>query len=311
VYNNFGRERFGTINIAMQFKTRDIRSEKRRDVACTESRDYYDCLATTMDLFSWYSDGDIEDLVISMLTDNAQSVIEICCGSGRLLSRLAEVRRWSQIVGVDISDSMVHLAKMRNFKNGVSIFQSDWVSSIQEGKHFDVVIVKNALHLQNDLYRRLSEIKAIIPSFGSLIIIETISPNNVTREFIKRLFASFVPSSPKWHYFTKRSLLQNLRKAGWVINTKTDLYLHRQMLDVQKWLDAKCHTAKSRRAAETLLANAPADVRMSLAFSPSELGEVPRKMLRLQMVCRVIQNLKPQAQEDPACTCNSQQTILL
>ncbi len=251
--------------------------------------EYYDRLARPMGAFSWYDDDDMLARIANLLPNYNLKVLELCCGGGQLLDAISRGgSRELSYVGVDISEKMVELATNRLEGNvRTRILRGDWVSPLGRGEHFDVIIVKNALHLIPQLARRLSELGSFLVPGGIVLIAETISPNAEVRGFVKGLFGILDPNSPKLHYFTSRSLLSLLHQCGLKESRNERCCTVDQFIDVRRWLKQKARSRSCLIGAQEHLAHAPLSVRQAMCFDNEELFGLPRIMLRRQVIVRL------------------------
>lgn len=110
-------------------------------------------------------------VIEALLVSGCKSVLDLGCGSGHLLVRLAQEKQFERITGVDQSGAA--LAEARELlacpqyqiaKTRVSLIQSSLTASIQEMTGFDaVVMVETIEHIEP---RRLSAVEQWV--FGTL-----------------------------------------------------------------------------------------------------------------------------------------------
>jgi hypothetical protein len=146
-----------------------------------------------------------------------------------------------------------------------------------------VVIVKNALHLFDDVSTKLKELKRVCHPWTTLIVVETVSPNAESNGFIKNLFSIVDSEHLKQVFFTSRSLAAALQEAGWMMRQSRPKYV-RQHIDVERWLRQKCTDelafVKARRLL-TEMGNLRVRRFLDLDTHP---GNMPSRMLRLQYI---------------------------
>lgn len=247
---------------------------------------HYSKLANWIDSRSWYHDDHIVRTVTSCILGNPKSVLELCCGSGLLLEALGSQLPDAEIIGLDISPRMTELASERvAHQDNVSVIAGDWIYQLPHGlkqKQFDLIVVKNALHLLDDLPRKLCELKKISHSKTNLIIVETVSPTIEANKFIQRLFKHVDTDNIKQTYFTRLSLPQMLRESGWEIALPKPRFV-RQYINVEDWLIHKCDDLFELAAAKRILKTQNENIRRSLEFD-SDNSDIPTHMLRLQYI---------------------------
>jgi len=123
-----------------------------RTISVDEARRFYDKFGTKQDRQSFYEDAALESLIELGKFSEAGSVFELGCGTGRLAARLLSdhLPASAQYVGVDLSSTMVHLAKDRlaPFDRRQEVHLSDGEFEISRyGGPFDRVVSTYVLDL--------------------------------------------------------------------------------------------------------------------------------------------------------------------
>lgn len=252
----------------------------------------YDYLSKKMDDFDWYKDKILLSMIEKKIPKSSKTILDLCCGTGNLINFINSTRDNARILGVDVSAKMIEHAKNKfnDSTKNIMLINSNWVSSLQSSykESFDVIIIKNALHLIDDKEQRIKELNSILKKNGRLIIVETISPNVDSNYFVKNLFSKLNMNNIKKTYFTKHTLLNLFNDTSWKIIKKQTDYVE-QYIDVPEWLNTKC-ALNNRQDVELYLKNASLNVRRSMKFVPRDIGVIPKKMLRLQMVLTLNRN---------------------
>jgi ubiquinone/menaquinone biosynthesis C-methylase UbiE len=249
---------------------------------------HYSEIADWLGSRSWYEDNSVVDVVRFLILGRPARVLELCCGSGFMLDALSKSFPSTEFVGVDMSPCMANRAKerLRDAKN-VRVLNQDWIYDLPSGwsDAFDVIVVKNALHLLDDVGQKLQDLRRVSHEWTSLIIVETVSPNADANEFIRRLFEIVDSSRLKQNFFTEKGLATTLESAGWSMAQSRPWRL-KQYIDTEDWLKQKCRDEILLKRARQLLAGVRnLRVRQSLDFDTPP-GEEPRRMLRLQYIAR-------------------------
>ncbi len=87
--------------------------------------------------------------LLSSIDFNAKSILEIGCGpGGNLIEVLKENPK--RLVGVDISDEMVYLAKKNVANNNIEIFKTDGIELPFADNEFDIVFTATVLQHNTD-----------------------------------------------------------------------------------------------------------------------------------------------------------------
>lgn len=242
-----------------------------------------------MDRVEWYQDDRIFSVIESMVRGRPRSILELCCGTGKLLDQLSTTFPTARIVGVDISPGMVAAARERTQARGnVTVLQGDWMYDLasDEADPFDIIVIKNALHLLDRPEERLREMGQLAHPLTTLIVVETVSPTASANAFVQRLFRHLDDSDLKRSFFTDRKLTHLLRKSGWLRDISKPVMVE-QAIDVADWLSRKAQSAERRASAIQELVSASKDesIRTSMEFDVPP-GMAPAHMLRLQYISR-------------------------
>jgi SAM-dependent methyltransferase len=205
-----------------------------------------------------------------------------------MLESLSKVFPDTEFVGIDISPIMVERARERlRGSSNVLVLNQDWIYGLPSdwNNTFDVIIVKNALHLLENIGDKLRDLRRFSRDWTSLIIVETVSPNADSNELIKRLFQIVDVGRLKQSFFTERTLSATLEESGWLMAQGRPWYL-KQHIDTEDWLRQRCRDALVRESAKRLLAGVRnMRVRQAMEFD-SVPGVEPSQMLRLQYIAR-------------------------
>jgi ubiquinone/menaquinone biosynthesis C-methylase UbiE len=249
---------------------------------------HYSRITDWLDSRTWYIDDEVSNVVRFLISSRPNRVLELCCGSGILLERLSDAFPEAEFIGIDISTNMVERARERlSRKKNVLVLQRDWIYGLPSAlnKTFNVIIVKNALHLLNDLPSKLRDLRLLSGEWTNLIVVETVSPNSDANRFIKRLFEIVDREHLKQSLFTESTLTAVLEEAGWIMAQERPWHV-RQHIDTDDWLSQRCSNQAAVAAAKNLLASVNnVRVRRAMDFF-SAPGTVPAQMLRLQYIAR-------------------------
>lgn len=126
-------------------------------------------------------------------------ILDICTGTATNAITIAKNHKNVNIIGIDISQEMLHIAENKVKNNGlynIELFQMDASDTIYEDNTFDVILISLVLHeLPNKLASKiLLEAKRILKPEGKLLVMEWEEPQS----FIKKILFYFVrKSEPK------------------------------------------------------------------------------------------------------------------
>ncbi len=100
-------------------------------------------------------------------------ILDVACGTGEFEKFLLKKNPKQKIVGVDISEKMLDLARKKHDAFSNVKFQQASVHSLPFDSHsFDVVVCANSFHFFDKPEVALREMKRVLKSDGKLIIID-------------------------------------------------------------------------------------------------------------------------------------------
>jgi hypothetical protein len=195
-----------------------------------------------------------------------------------------QFRHIDKLVAVDISPKMVALAhnRLKNCGN-VKILENDWTKNMHQIIRPDCVLIKNVLHLLPDVGEMIFDMYDLVDYHHTIIICETISPNQKCNKFVRGLFGIVDGENYKKNFFTSNSLEKKLRSGRLVPCSRPVLIP--QFIDVQEWLHSKCASRESYVAGIKYISTESQNIeiknKMKIKFDDNG---IPEKMLRLQYV---------------------------
>lgn len=134
--------------------------ELRRMRACEDNHAWYRCL-----------DGLVFDALdeFGPACDRAASLLDLGCGTGRLLQKIEEKRGLWKCSGLDLSSESVSLTENRKLRASVRLGSGDNLSF--ENDAFDVLTVLDVLYIQTlDEQKCFKEIKRVLKPGGTAVI---------------------------------------------------------------------------------------------------------------------------------------------
>ncbi len=121
--------------------------------------------------------------------DKIKNTLDIGCGTGQILFKLAE--RGVDVVGVDISPTAIEKAKERFFKDKIQSsyeFYNEYIKKISVNKKFDLVILKLIIAITDDKDELMETVKLYMKENGHcLIVTPIIFPDKEYSERIQRI----------------------------------------------------------------------------------------------------------------------------
>ncbi|PHS61685.1 MAG: bifunctional demethylmenaquinone methyltransferase/2-methoxy-6-polyprenyl-1,4-benzoquinol methylase UbiE [Flavobacterium sp.] len=119
-------------------------------------------------------------VVASIKSHQADSILDIATGTGDLAIKYAEKTNASKIIGLDISEGMLSVARKKvagtNLENKVEFIKGDSEALPFEDNSFDAISVSFGIRNFENLEKGLSEILRVLKPKGLFIILETSVP---------------------------------------------------------------------------------------------------------------------------------------
>lgn len=114
--------------------------------------------------------------------DAPLEIIDLGCGTGTIALMLADLFPNARIVGVDLAESMLSLAKAklesRSLGHRVVLMQRDVKETGLPSGHFDLVISNSVLHHLPDPERLLVEMRRLVTEGGALLLCDLFRPGD-------------------------------------------------------------------------------------------------------------------------------------
>jgi ubiquinone/menaquinone biosynthesis C-methylase UbiE len=116
-----------------------------------------------------YIDTSVRETLRRFEVEPGQSVLDVGCGTGALLERLAATAPGARLSGVDLSPEMLEEAR-KKLGAAIPLKQSN-VNNLPFASHeFDVVVSTNALHYFRNPAAALEEMARVLRPNGRLVI---------------------------------------------------------------------------------------------------------------------------------------------
>lgn len=137
-------------------------------------RQQYDHLAQIYDRrWSYYLSQTLRFLKAWAAIPADARVLDVACGTGEFERLLLEEQPQQAIVGVDISESMLAVARQKLVTYPNVHFKSGSAAALPfPDASFDWVITANAFHYFDDPVRALAEMRRVLKPQGSLVILD-------------------------------------------------------------------------------------------------------------------------------------------
>mgnify|MGYP006301440139 CR=1 FL=1 len=102
---------------------------------------------------------------------SGEQVLDLACGTGELLSRIAEETPGAELVGIDVALEMVARARQK-LEAGAQVRQGDAHDLPFSENRFDVVVCANTFHYFAQPAVVLSEVRRVLTPDGRLVVLD-------------------------------------------------------------------------------------------------------------------------------------------
>ena len=154
---------------------------------------------------------------------SSDKILDIACGTGEFERLILSKHPDQQLIGIDISEKMLHCAreKCRTYPN-VAFLKADASSLPFPDQSFDLVISANSLHYFDKPSVSLAEMRRVLLPTGSLVILDWCKDY-----LICRCFDFFLRRTERGYHscYTQRELHCLLAAAGFTIQSTRKIKL--------------------------------------------------------------------------------------
>lgn len=167
----------------------------------------FDGFAAEYDHSARLSPGTLLDWLLMQLPTHRSRALDAGCGSGRHAIALAE--RFDQVVGIDISEPLIRIARERQSPQNVRYHVSD-LMNVTDREGFDLVFSSNTLHHLPDLDAALLHVKGLVRAGGRAVLID-----NVARRPSQKMLPDWTPA--RWVHVlgAVREFPGDVARIGW------------------------------------------------------------------------------------------------
>jgi demethylmenaquinone methyltransferase/2-methoxy-6-polyprenyl-1,4-benzoquinol methylase len=127
--------------------------------------------------------------MLDFIPDEKLKVLEICIGTGTNSIIISENRQNAEIVGIDLSENMLAIAKEKIDKKGISNIKTilmDATNMKFDTNSFDVILISLVIHEVDNKIRNkiIKEAKRVLKNKGKIIIIEWDKPKKLIQKLL-------------------------------------------------------------------------------------------------------------------------------
>lgn len=231
----------------------------------------------------WVIDEGLFDKIIEIILKDQKDcrVLDLGCGGGNFGKYLLKKRPNDIYIGIERNSEQFAIANNFDIEGGSYFveradFMDDFFAAKHDGKVF---LLKNVLHTMPSLSKVIEKVKNQFGKPAKVIIVETISPDQQSNDFVQVLFEQ-IDHLYKFHYFTEPDLLNKLNMLGCKIVSTSKV---EQFISVNKWLSNKRITEQCRQKVFDFIENQMDNhVKTVMQKQVTEDGDII--LLRLQII---------------------------
>ena len=144
---------------------------------------------------------------------SGESILDLCTGTGDIAIRFAQTDGVGEIVGIDQSEQMLHIAQRKMAANGlgrrIKLLKADALHLPFEDNSFDVVSIGFGLRNVGQHKKAISEMIRVLKKNGRLLILEFSPPEGSLFGVVYRCYLNTI-----------------IRVVGGVVSGSADAYRH-------------------------------------------------------------------------------------
>ncbi|MEA3443013.1 MAG: class I SAM-dependent methyltransferase [Chloroflexota bacterium] len=143
-------------------------------------------------------------------------ILDVCCGAGELTTVIARQGFTGQVVGVDISESALEIARTKTQHTPVTFLRASASDLPLDSSRFDRCFISFGLHHMSEQERQktLTEIHRILARQGTLYIIEYNLPEKGPRRLAAIAFAKLDKSEEAYEMLKNGSPIREIKQGG-------------------------------------------------------------------------------------------------
>ncbi len=144
----------------------------------------------------------------------ANSILDVGCGTGILLEQLLKTGNDLQLFGLDISDTMLTVAKKKFSGTNVQLTLGSAIHMPFKDNSFDFVTCVHSFHHHPDTLQSLKEMKRVVKKGGKVIILDNFL-DGIFRKGFHNLERKLFPEREKdIQRFTKEGMRELFQLVG-------------------------------------------------------------------------------------------------
>ena len=125
-----------------------------------------------------------------------ESILDVCTGTGDIALQFAQSDGVGGIVGIDLSEEMLHIARRKTKSHGfgekIKLLKGDVLNLPFDDDSFDIVSIGFGLRNLTDHKKGISEMVRILKNGGRVVILEFSPPRGVLFGAAYRLYLNLI-----------------------------------------------------------------------------------------------------------------------
>jgi ubiquinone/menaquinone biosynthesis C-methylase UbiE len=168
--------------------------------------------------------------LLAQLPGRGRRALDAGCGSGRHTLALAD--RFDEVIGIDISQPLIHIARHQRPHPRVR-YQVGNLLTITDPDRFDLVLSSTTLHHLPDLEMALRHLRGLVASGGAAILIDSVAARPTPPGWVYRLGAvRELPADLQRHGWQQAWWLLKFRTStAWLDHLASDRHQSRQVFE--------------------------------------------------------------------------------
>lgn len=145
----------------------------------------FDKWSKTYDHGIWkkYFDAGYTKVLRAVKIKDGSTILDLGCGTGDLAYKINKYSKKSKIIGLDLSEAMLDVAKFKRGKEDKNIiFQKGNSESLPfQDDYFDYIFCLNSFHHYANYKKALQEIHRVLKNDGFFILLDPITDNPIRK----------------------------------------------------------------------------------------------------------------------------------
>lgn len=170
---------------------------------------------------NWNHNKHYHSFIVQNLPKNCRQLLEVGCGKGELCRRLSP--KVDSIVGIDISEKMIEIAKERTpEENGIVFQKVNYLDKILEENQYDCIVSVATLH-HIDFEQFAAKVKRELKPKGKLLVIDLYEQETLGESLLELLA---IPISGLYKMIKNKHIKPSQREQQiWEEHGESDVYL--------------------------------------------------------------------------------------